>query len=76
MGDEIPLNSGITFQIRIPLKTECRLIRNGEIVKTWRDREICTHIASQPGAYRVECTIPYLGRQRGWIYSNPIYVKK
>jgi hypothetical protein len=76
MGDEIRLNSGVTFQIRVPAKTECRLILSGEVIKTWRDREICTHIASQPGAYRVECSIPYLGRQRGWIYSNPIYVKE
>lgn len=76
MGDEIRLNSGVTFQVRLPLKTECRLIRSGEVVKTWMNQDICTYIASRPGAYRVECTIPYLGRQRGWIYSNPIYVKE
>lgn len=75
MGDEIRLNSGVTFQIRIPAKTTCRLIRDGEVVKTWRDRDICTHISAQAGAYRVECLIDYLGRQRGWIYSNPIYVR-
>jgi hypothetical protein len=76
MGDEIRLHNGVTFQIRVPGKTLCRLIKDGEVVKTWQDREICTHISSQPGAYRVECSINYLGRQRGWIYSNPIYVRE
>lgn len=76
MGDEIRLNNGVTFQIRVPAKTTCRLIKDGEVIKTWHNREICTHISSQPGTYRVECTIKYLGRERGWIYSNPIYVRE
>jgi hypothetical protein len=75
MGDEIRLQSGVTFQIRLPVKVECRLIRDGQLVKTWMNREICTYIANQPGAYRVECYIDYLGQKRGWIFSNPIYVK-
>jgi len=75
MGDEILLNHGVTFQIRLPLRTDCRLIRNGIVIKKWQDSEICTYIANQSGAYRVECTLPFLGRQRGWIFSNPIYVR-
>jgi hypothetical protein len=75
MGEEIRMEGGVTFQIRLPMKAECRLIHNGETVKTWRDREICTYISAQPGVFRVECSIDYLGRKRGWIYSNPIYVK-
>ncbi|GAP05693.1 MAG TPA: hypothetical protein DEQ80_00730 [Anaerolinea thermolimosa] len=75
MGDEIPLGDGITFQIRLPMETECRLIRNGVVLKTWHRRQICTFITNQPGIYRVECTLSYLGRRRGWIYSNPIYVR-
>ncbi len=75
MGDEIRVGSGLTFQVRLPHKVECRLLRSGEVVKTWRDRDICTYITSQPGVYRVECFINYRGKQRGWIYSNPIYVR-
>jgi hypothetical protein len=75
MGDEIRLGNGVTLQIRLPVKAECRLIYNGEHLRTWQDREICTYIAARPGVYRVECYIPYLGRQRGWIFSNPIYVR-
>jgi len=75
MGEEIPLGEGITFKIRLPLPVGCRLIRNGEVIHTWEKGDICTCHTSQPGAYRVEAHIPYLGRPRGWIFSNPIYVR-
>ncbi len=75
MGDEIALDGSATLQARLPLKTECRLVRDGVAVKTWRDQLVCTFITDMPGAYRIECTIPYLGRRRGWIYSNPIYLR-
>jgi hypothetical protein len=76
MGDEVRMGSGVTLQIRLPARCECRLIYNGQPVRTWRNNEICTHIASQPGAYRVECYLDYMGRRRGWIFSNPIYVRQ
>jgi hypothetical protein len=75
MGDEILLKNGVTFQIRLPLPTTCRLIHNGQIIKTWEKRETCTYIATKPGAYRVEVILPFLSQPRGWIYSNPIYVR-
>ncbi|GAB4529899.1 MAG: CehA/McbA family metallohydrolase [Anaerolineales bacterium] len=75
MGDEIPLNSGITLKIRLPLPVGCRLIRDGEVIKSWEKGDIFTYVATQPGAYRVEATIPHLGLRRGWIFSNPIYVR-
>lgn len=74
MGDEILLEQSITFQIRLPIKAECHLIRDGKLIKTWFGQEICTYIATDPGVYRVECYIQHLGKRRGWIFSNPIYV--
>ena len=76
MGEDIRLGEGVTLQIRLPMQAECRLIHNGELIKTWEKRDVCTHIATQAGAYRVECYIDYLGRRRGWIYSNPIYIRE
>jgi hypothetical protein len=76
MGDELILKDGVTLQIRLPQATECRLIRDGEVVQTWEDRETCMYITTQPGAYRVEAYIHYLGRRRGWIFSNPIYIRQ
>lgn len=75
MGESIPARGGVTLQIRLPLPVECRLIKDGKIVKVWRKRHTCTYITTQPGAYRAEAYIHYRGRKRGWIFSNPIYLK-
>jgi hypothetical protein len=75
MGEEIPTGMGVTLQINLPRRCECRLLKDGKVLKTWRKREICIHITSEPGVYRVEAYIQYRGRRRGWIFSNPIYVR-
>lgn len=75
MGDEIPLRKGVTIQISLPLKTECVLIKDGSAVKTWQNRQTCSHAVTQPGVYRVEVYIHYKGLRRGWIFSNPIYIR-
>lgn len=75
MGDEISAKNGVTFQIRLPIRAECRLVRDGKVIKIWRNRETCTHITAESGVYRVEVYIHYLGSLRGWIFSNPIYVR-
>ncbi len=74
MGDTISAKFGVTLQIKLPLRTECCLIKDGKPVQTWLDREICTFTATEPGAYRVEAYLQWNGARRGWIYSNPIYI--
>ena len=74
MGDQVRSDGGLTFQVRLPQKQLCRLFKDGKIIKEWGDREICTYITTEPGVYRVEVYIPYKGKTRGWIFSNPIYV--
>jgi len=76
MGDILHLDGGATLQIHNPGRCECLLLKNGNIVDQWSDRETCTYIASEPGVYRVECYINFLGKRRGWIFSNPIYLRK
>lgn len=73
MGDEVEIKRGLTFQIRLPQPTLCRLLKDGKLIKEWTDREVCTHLTSEPGVYRVEVFISYKGKMRGWIFSNPIY---
>ena len=41
----------------------------------WKKQQACAHITSEPGVYRIEAYRRYLGRRRGWIFSNPIYVR-
>jgi hypothetical protein len=76
MGDEIILRDGVTLQIKLPLAVECQLIHNGEVVKSWKNRNVCSYSANTPGVYRVEAYINYMGLRRGWIFSNPIYIRE
>ncbi len=75
MGEEISSINGVTLQIRLPRRTECHLLKDGEVIKSWDDRDSCAHITTKPGIYRVEAYIDFHGKRRGWIFSNPIYVR-
>jgi Predicted metal-dependent phosphoesterases (PHP family) len=75
IGEEIPLGNSVTLQIRLPAPVECRLVKDGKVIQIWNKRDICSYLANQPGIYRVECYIKFLGQDRGWIFSNPIYVR-
>jgi hypothetical protein len=74
VGDKIQLDAGATLQVRIPSRAHIRLIRHGEVVAEIENETHLTHIPVDEGAYRAECTIQYEGQERGWIYSNPIYL--
>jgi hypothetical protein len=75
MGEEIPLDGGVTLQAVLPGEAEIRLARNGQVVQVWKREERFAHTASEAGVYRVEAYRRYLGARRGWIFSNPIYVR-
>jgi hypothetical protein len=75
MGDEISSVGGVTLQAILPRPAEIRLIKDGALLRTWKSSQACTHITTAPGVYRVEAWRNYLGKRRGWIFSNPIYVR-
>jgi hypothetical protein len=75
MGDEIPARGGVTLQTKLPFPAEIILYKDGLPLQSWKNQQACTHITTEPGVYRVEAYRNYLGKRRGWIYSNPIYVK-
>jgi hypothetical protein len=75
MGDELPAKNGVTLQARIPSEAEIHLLKNGEVIQTWKNKLSCAHITTEPGVYRIEVYRRYLGKLRGWIYGNPIYVR-
>ncbi len=75
MGDEITTKGGVTLQAHLPALAEIRLLKDGEMIGKWKKQQVCTHITSEPGVYRIEAYRRYLGRQRGWIFSNPIYLR-
>jgi hypothetical protein len=74
-GDTLRAKGGVTLQARLPLQAEVRLIHNGKIVKEYARTEALAHSTSEPGAYRVEVYREFKGERRGWIFSNPIYLK-
>jgi hypothetical protein len=74
-GAALSVGNGVTFQIHLPQTAECCLIKDGNLIRIWRNNTIHTFVTSQPGIYRVEAYIHYLGSRRGWIFSNPIYLK-
>jgi len=76
IGDRVSAHMGVTMQIKLPLKTECLLKKDGQVVKTWRKKTTITYITAEPGVYRVEAFLRYRGKRRAWIFSNPIYVVK
>lgn len=75
MGDELPAKGGVTLQAKLPSEAEIRLLKDGVVIQVWKKSMSCTHITTEPGVYRVESYRRYLGKLRGWIYSNPIYVR-
>lgn len=75
MGDEIPARGGVTLEAYLPSLAEIRLIKNGKAILTEKKTQALTYVAREPGVYRIESYIKYLGIKRGWIFSNPIYVR-
>jgi len=74
MGDEITLTGAVTLQAKLPSANEIRLVKNGKLIKTLQG-ETLVQIIDEPGIYRIEAYKRTLGKLRGWIFSNPIYVK-
>jgi hypothetical protein len=74
MGDEIHSLGTVTLQAKFPSRAEIRLIKDGKCIKAVQGQRF-THITNEPGVYRVEAFKHYLGKRRGWIFSNPIYIR-
>lgn len=74
MGDSLPLAAAGTLVATTPAPADIRLVRHGAVVAAVSNENALRFTPQQPGAYRVECTIDFRGRKRGWIYSNPIYL--
>jgi PHP domain len=75
MGDEIESEGAVTLQMKLPEVGECRLLKNGKAIKQWTRHQVCTYITTEAGVYRVEVYKRFLGKTRGWIFSNPIYIR-
>jgi hypothetical protein len=73
-GEEMPLSSNVEFTITSPLKAHLRLLRNGRVVAGHEGRTL-SYSTAEPGVYRVEAYRRHLAKSRGWVFTNPIYVR-
>lgn len=73
MGDDARLSALDLLRISVPAPARLRLICDGEVVAEGVG-ETLTYRPERPGAYRAEAWRPYRGAERGWIFSNPIYM--
>ena len=74
MGDALTLRRRVRFAVRAPAKARLRLMLNGYCVAETDGTEL-TFEAHVPGVYRTVALRRHALRWRGWIYSNPIYLR-
>jgi hypothetical protein len=74
MGEEIYLDGPVILRANAPLPADIRLIRDGEQVARVHGRELI-YQTRQAGVFRIEMYRRYRVKQRGWVFSNPIYVR-
>jgi hypothetical protein len=75
MGGTIRLGQGVTLQAHAPDHARMKMIFEGQVIAESQGRENLMVTARNPGAYRVEVWREFRGQERGWIFSNPIYVE-
>jgi hypothetical protein len=73
MGAEATF-AGQTLFARAPRPAELRLVKEGSVVAS-AEGPALSWDAEAAGVYRVEARLPYRGRPRTWILSNPIYLR-
>jgi len=74
MGETVTLKRAVELRINVPARALVRLVRDGQTVAQSRGRQLAL-LAPRPGVYRAEAYRTHAGGLRGWIFSNPIYVK-
>ncbi|MHB0857765.1 MAG: CehA/McbA family metallohydrolase [Anaerolineae bacterium] len=73
MGDSAAARGLVRYRASTPAHARLRLLRDGQPVAETTGTAL-DYASPEPGVYRVEAYRRYAGRERGWIFSNPIYV--
>ena len=75
MGDEVNFKAGLILTATLPDEAECILLRDGEPVLNIQNCRQISYSVITPGCYRLECYRKHLFERRGWLFSNPIYIR-
>ncbi|MBN1993199.1 MAG: CehA/McbA family metallohydrolase [Anaerolineae bacterium] len=73
MGDTLTLSEKATLSVVSPQSAWLRLVQDGQIIAQTKGKSL-TWQTDTPGVYRLEAYRRYWGRQRGWVFTNPIYI--
>jgi hypothetical protein len=74
-GDEIPFAPGLRLRAELPAPAAWRILRAGHGTADRGSGARASCLPPGPGAYRLEARRRFRGRWRGWIFSNPIYIR-
>jgi hypothetical protein len=74
MGDEITRSPRTRLVAWLPAPCHIRLMSGGRAIAE-ASRDHLEYDVGAAGVYRVEAWLELGGEERGWIYSNPIYVR-
>lgn len=74
MGDTLILRHQADLQVLSPRRAMLRLLKNGQIIAQTVGRQLEWQ-TTEPGVYRVEAYRRFWGWQRGWVFTNPIYIR-
>jgi hypothetical protein len=74
MGDTLTLQNTATLTVSSPRRARLRLLKDGQVIAQTSGKNLAQQI-DEPGVYRVEAYRYYWGWRRGWVYTNPIYVR-
>lgn len=77
MGDTLELAEGNSLLLRVnsPETAHVRLVRNGRTISSGHTA-LLSYVVRDEGVYRVEVWKQRWGKLRGWIFSNPIYIRR
>lgn len=74
MGDELTLDGEANIEVISPCRADLRLLRDGEEIARVQGRRLSITV-HKPGVYRVEARRRKWLKPRGWVFTNPIYLR-
>jgi hypothetical protein len=74
MGDLVKFSPRARLVAQFPASCHIRLMSAGKVIAE-RSGDRLEHDVAAPGVFRVEGWLELGGEERGWVYSNPIYVR-
>lgn len=74
MGGDVEFIGGSELHVEFPVSCHIRLMSDGMVIAEERGDRLEWKVTG-PGVYRIEGWLPLDGEERGWVYSNPIYIR-